>query len=184
MRGGPSAGGRKVAGSNPVAPTTTPRSLRCVTDEPITASGIEALRAELEELEGPGRREMAKRIKAARELGDLKENADYHIAKNDQAHLETRIKRVRERLGKAVVVEADTSASTFAFGRTAAVKDVESGQTNTWTLVGATEADPKQGRLSAESPAGRALRDAPVGKDVKFETPGGAKTYRVEELLD
>jgi transcription elongation factor GreA len=153
-------------------------------DEPITAEGIEALRAELKQLEGPRRREMAKRIKTARELGDLKENADYHIAKDDQAHLETRIKRIRQRLRKAVVVEADTSASVFAFGRTAEVKDVASGQTNTWTLVGATEADPKQGKLSAESPVGRALRDAPVGEDVKFETPGGVKTYRVEELLD
>jgi transcription elongation factor GreA len=152
--------------------------------EPITAEGIEALRADLEELEGPGRREMASRIKAARELGDLKENAEYHIAKDDQAHLETRIKRLRERLRKAVVVEADTTASVFAFGRTAEVKDVESGQTNTWTLVGATEADPRRGKLSAESPAGRALRDAPVGEEVKFETPGGMKTYRVEELLD
>ena len=153
-------------------------------DEPITTSGIEALRVELEELEGPGRRDMAARIKAARELGDLKENAEYHIAKDDQAHLETRIKRLRERLGKAVVVEADTSASVFAFGRTAQVKDQDSGQTNTWTLVGATEADPKQGKLSAESPVGRALRDAPVGEDVKFETPRGMKTYRIEELLD
>jgi transcription elongation factor GreA len=153
-------------------------------DEPITAEGIEALRADLGELEGPGRRDMAARIKAARELGDLKENAEYHIAKDDQAHLETRIKRLRERLGKAVVVEADTSASVFAFGRTAQVKDVDSGQTNTWTLVGATEADPKQGKLSAESPVGRALRDAPVGEDVKFETPRGMKTYRIEELLD
>jgi transcription elongation factor GreA len=152
--------------------------------EPITASGIEALRAELEELEGAGRREMAKRIRAARELGDLKENAEYHIAKDEQAHLETRIKRLRERLANAVVTEADTSASVFAFGRTAEVKDVTSGQTNTWTLVGATEADLKEGKLSAESPVGRALRDAPVGEDVSFETPGGVKTYRVEELLD
>jgi transcription elongation factor GreA len=155
-----------------------------VTDEPITAEGIEALRAELEDLQGPRRREMAKRIKAARELGDLKENAEYHIAKDDQAHLETRIKRLRERLSKAVVVEADTSASTFAFGRTAEVRDVASGKTNTWTLVGATEADPAQGRLSAESPVGRALRDAPVGKNVELQTPRGAKTYRVERLLD
>jgi transcription elongation factor GreA len=152
--------------------------------EPITAAGIEALRAEVEELEGPRRHQMAKRIKAARELGDLKENAEYHIAKDDQAHLETRIKRLRERLRKAVVVEADTRATVFAFGRTAEVKDVESGQSNTWTLVGATEADPKRGKLSAESPAGRALRDAPVGKDITFETPRGVKTYRVEELLD
>ncbi len=126
---------------------------------------------------------MAQRIKAARELGDLKENAEYHIAKDDQAHLETRIKRVRERLGKAVVVEADTSANVFAFGRTAEVKDIESGRTDTWTLVGATEADPKEGKLSAESPAGRALRDASVGEDIRFETPRGVKIYRVEKLL-
>lgn len=152
--------------------------------KPITAAGIEALRAELEELEGPRRRDMAKRIKAARELGDLKENAEYHIAKDDQAHLETRIKRVRERLGDAVVVEADTSASVFAFGRTAAVKDLDSGKLNTWTLVGAMEADLGQGKLSAESPVGRALLNTPVGEEVKFETPGGAKTYRVEELID
>jgi transcription elongation factor GreA len=155
-----------------------------MTDEPITAEGIEALRAELEELEGPGRREMAKRIKAARELGDLKENAEYHLAKDAQAHLETRIKRVRQRLANAVVVEADTSASTFAFGRTAQVLDVASGETKSWTLVGATEADPQKGRLSAESPVGRALRDAPVGEDIEVETPRGAKTYRVEGLLD
>jgi transcription elongation factor GreA len=154
------------------------------TEEPITAEGIEALRAELEDLEGPRRRAMAERIKAARELGDLKENAEYHIAKDDQAHLETRIKRLRQRLDSAVVVETDTSSSTFAFGRTATVKDVESGKTNTWTLVGATEADPKEGKLSAESPVGRALRDAPVGEDVSFETPRGVKTYRVEKLLD
>ena len=153
-------------------------------DEPITAAGIDALRAELDELEGPGRREMAKRIKAARELGDLKENAEYHLAKDAQAHLETRIKRLRQRLGNAVVVEADTSASTFAFGRTAQVKDLESGETFTWTLVGATEADPAHGKLSAESPVGRAMRDKPVGEDVEFETPKGVKTYRVEELLD
>jgi len=153
-------------------------------DEAITATGIEALRAELEELEGPRRRQMAARIKAARELGDLKENAEYHIAKDDQAHLETRIKRLRQRLRKAVVVQADTSGSTFAFGRTARVRDVESGETNVWTLVGATEADPEQGKLSAESPVGRALRDAPVGEDVTFEAPRGTKAYRVEELLD
>ena len=152
--------------------------------EPISASGIEALRVELEELEGPGRNEIAKRIRAARELGDLKENAEYHIAKDDQAHLETRIERLRGRLSNAVVVEADRSANVFSFGRTAEVRDVQSGQLSTWTLVGATEADPRQGRLSAESPVGRALRDAPVGEEVEFETPGGARIYRIEALLD
>jgi transcription elongation factor GreA len=152
--------------------------------EPITSQGIEALRAELEELEGPRRRAMASRIKAARELGDLKENAEYHIAKDDQAHLETRIKRLRGRLANSVVVEADRSGETFAFGRTAEVQDLGSGRMNTWTLVGATEADLKQGKLSAESPVGRGLLDAAVGENVEVEAPGGAKTYRVEKLID
>src|ERR1700748_418511 len=115
--------------------------------EPITAAGIAELKAELEQLEGPARLEMAARIKAARELGDLKENAEYHIAKEDQAHLETRIKRLRARLRDAVVVESDAGIDTFAFGRTAEVLDRASGQLRTWTLVGSTEADLGQGKL-------------------------------------
>ena len=75
--------------------------------EAITEEGIAALREEIEQLEGTARSEMATRIKAARELGDLKENAEYHIAKEDQAHLETKIKRLRERLRTAVVVAVD-----------------------------------------------------------------------------
>src|SRR3954468_19919359 len=129
-------------------------------DEPITADGLKALEAELSELETTGRQEMAKRINDARSLGDLKENADYHIAKDDQAHMETRIKRLRERLKNAVVVEADASSSTFDFGRTAEVVDEESGKTHTWTIVGPTEADLAQGRLSAESPVAQALKGA------------------------
>ena len=78
--------------------------------EPITEEGIAALREEIEQLEGPGRTAMAARIKVAREEGDLKENAEYHIAKEDQAHLETKIKRLRERLRTAVVVEVDGDA--------------------------------------------------------------------------
>jgi transcription elongation factor GreA len=151
--------------------------------ESITAQGLAELRAEIEELEGPGRRAMAKRIKVARELGDLKENADYHIAKDDQAHLETKIKRLRERLRNAVVVDVDAGAETFAFGRTAEVLDEASGTVHTWTLVGATEADLTAGRVSAESPVGRALRDAPVGQTVQIETPRGEKAYRVERLV-
>src|SRR5215207_3137473 len=116
--------------------------------ESITATGLEELRAELERLEGPARSEMAERIKAARELGDLKENADYHIAKEDQAHLETRIKRLRMRLRDAVVVEVDEAADAFAFGRTAEVLEAESGKTHSWTLVGPTEADVSAGRIS------------------------------------
>jgi transcription elongation factor GreA len=151
--------------------------------EAITAEGIEALKAELAELEGPKRLEMAARIKVAREEGDLKENAEYHTAKEDQAHMETRIKRLRERLHKAVVVEVDDDAEAFAFGRTAEVLDKDSGKVNVWTLVGSTEANLAEGRLSAESPIGRALRDAPVGATVKVETPRGRKSFRVEKLV-
>jgi transcription elongation factor GreA len=152
--------------------------------ESITAEGLDELRAEVEELEGTGRKEMAERIKAARELGDLKENADYHIAKEDQAHLETRIKRLRMRLRDAVVVEVDEEADVFAFGRTAEIVDEASGAAHTWTLVGPTEADLASGKLSAESPVGRALRDRAVGDQVPVETPGGKKTFKVKALVD
>lgn len=152
--------------------------------EPITEEGIAALRAEIEELEGPGRTEMAARIKTARELGDLKENAEYHIAKEDQAHLETRIKRLRERLRKAVVVESDGGGDRFAFGRTAEVLDEAKGAVNTWTLVGSTEADLAAGRLSAESPIGQALLNAELGKPIEVETPRGSRTFVVQKLLD
>ncbi len=152
--------------------------------EAITAEGLESLEEELVQLEGPARTAMAARIKAARELGDLSENAEYHIAKEDQAHLETRIKRLRERLRDAKVVEIDRSGDAFSFGRTAEVADVESGETNVWTLVGATEANLADGRLSAESPVGKALRDAPVGEKVTIETPRGERTFRVDRLVE
>ncbi len=152
--------------------------------EPITQEGIAALREEIEQLEGPGRIAMAARIKVAREEGDLKENAEYHIAKEDQAHLETKIKRLRERLRTAVVVETDGNGDRFAFGRTAEVLDEEKGAVNTWTLVGSTEADLAGGRLSAESPIGRALLDAEPGKPVEVETPRGSRTFVVQKLVD
>jgi transcription elongation factor GreA len=152
--------------------------------EPITEDGIAALREEIEQLEGAARTEMAARIKAARELGDLKENAEYHIAKEDQAHLETKIKRLRERLRAAVVVEVDGDTDRFAFGRTAEVLDEAKGAVNIWTLVGSTEADLAAGRLSAESPIGRALLDAEPGKSVEVETPGGSRTFVVQRLID
>src|SRR6478672_8845573 len=121
--------------------------------EPITEKGIEALR---------------------------EENAEYHIAKDDQAHLETRIKRLRKRLDNAVVVEVDTAAAdSFAFGRTAEVLDEVAGKVNIWTLVGSTEADLAEGRLSAESPIGQALMDADIGRPVEVETPRGTRTFVV-----
>ena len=154
------------------------------TRDAITEEGLTALRAEIADLEGPGRTAMAARIKAARELGDLKENAEYHIAKDDQAHLETRIKHLRGKLRDSIVVAVDEDADSFAFGRTAEVLDESTGKVHAWTLVGSTEANVATGQISAESPVGKALRDSPVGAQVKVETPGGEKLLRVQKLLD
>jgi transcription elongation factor GreA len=159
----------------------TPRETNA---EAITAAGIEALREELAELEGPVRQAMARRIKAAREEGDLKENAEYHTAKEDQAHMETRIKRLQERLRNAVVVEvSELDSDVFSFGRSAEVLDESKGEANVWTLVGSTEANLAEGRLSAESPIGRALMDAKVGSTVTVETPKGNRAFKVLKLV-
>ena len=151
--------------------------------EAITAEGLEALRAEVARLEGEERETMAARLKAARELGDLKENAEYHIAKEDQAHLETRIRDLKERLANAVVTEGDDGpGDTFSFGATAEVTDSE-GRTHTWKLVGSTEADLSAGLISAESPIGMALRGSAAGEEVEVDTPAGTRTYRIDRLV-
>jgi transcription elongation factor GreA len=150
--------------------------------ESITAEGLTALKADLEEMEGPGREKISERLKVARAMGDLKENAEYHIAKEDQAHLETRIQRARERLRDAVVVEVDRgSADAFTFGRTAVITDSE-GREHTWTLVGSTEASLSEGRLSAESPVGQALRNRSVGHEVEVTTPRGPRKFTISRL--
>jgi transcription elongation factor GreA len=152
-------------------------------DEPITPAGLAALEAEINELETVGRRGMAARILSARELGDLSENAEYHIAKEDQAHLETRIKRLRERRRDALVVEPDTEDVAFGFGRTAEVLDEGSGALYTWTIVGTAEADFPHGKLSAQSPVGRALLGRGAGESVTVQTPGGRRSYRIKRLV-
>jgi len=150
----------------------------------ITPEGLVALKAEIAELETTGRRAIAKRILAARELGDLKENAEYHIAKEDQSHLETRIKRLRQRLREAVVVEAGGAAEgKFAFGRTADVLDENTGEVQRWTIVGSTEADRAQGKLSSESPIAKALLNQPQGALVQVQTPGGTRRFRIQNVI-
>ena len=151
--------------------------------EAITPGGLESLRAELHELETTARDAMSARIKVAREMGDLKENAEYHMAKDAQAHLETKIARLRRRLADAVVVEVERGGDIFAFGRTAEVLDEQAGKVHTWTIVGPTEADPAQGTLSGESPVGSALLGLGAGETVDVPTPRGTRTYRIEKLL-
>jgi transcription elongation factor GreA len=148
----------------------------------ITPEGLKALEAELAELEGPKRAALSKRIQAAREEGDLKENAEYHIAKDDQSHMETKILRLRERLRSAVVVEADGDAKVVAFGMPVTVTDLESGKKQTFTIVGPTEAKPAEGKLSSESPVAQALLGSSPEDEVKVETPGGARRWRVDSL--
>ena len=152
-------------------------------DQAITAEGLAALEAEIAELEGPVRIVLAKKIKAAREEGDLSENAEYHALKDEQAHLETKIARLRGRRETAVVVEIDTASSVVVFGTTVRVTDVAAGREQTFTIVGPTEADLKNGRLSAESPVARALMGAVPGDEVEVSTPGGARRWRIEELV-
>jgi transcription elongation factor GreA len=150
--------------------------------EPITAEGLEALKAELARLEGDARRDMARRIQVARELGDLSENAEYHIAKEDQAHLETKILRLVERLRNARVVAAPVDSDVVVFGSTVTVADAESGREATWTLVGPTEADVGAGKLSAESPVAKALMGRRAGDEVDVHTPRGVRKQRVVRL--
>ncbi len=150
--------------------------------EQITAEGLAALRAEIEQLESDGRAQMAVRIKAARELGDLKENAEYHIAKEDQAHLETKIKRLNQRLRAARVVDVAEDRDVVGFGSRVAVVDEASGKELELTLVGPTESDLKNGRLSFESPVAQALVGARAGETVTVQTPGGDRRYRVDRI--
>lgn len=151
--------------------------------EAITPEGLEAVKAELGELETTGRREIAQRILIARGHGDLKENGEYHAAKEDQAHLETRIKRLRQRLLNAVVVESNPDDTTFSFGRTAEIRDEGTGELHTWTVVGAAEADRAAGKLSDQSPVAKALLGHAPGEVVEVETPRGARRLKIERLV-
>jgi transcription elongation factor GreA len=148
----------------------------------ITAEGLQSLTAELEALEGEGRREIAGRIKTAREWGDLKENSEYHDAKNEQAHLETKIARVREKIAAAVVVQ-DTPAAggVVGFGSTVHVRD-EHGAEHTWRIVSSHDAAPAEGRLSADSPVALALLGRGVGDTAAVALPKGKRRFTVVGL--
>ena len=145
----------------------------------MTAEAQQALQAELEHLETVSRKEIAERIKTAREWGDLKENSEYHDAKNDQAHLETKILRIREQLLNADVREVATSTDVVGFGSKVDVEDGKSGKQQSYMLVSPSEADPADGKLSMDSPVGKALVGAKVGQTVKLETPRGVRELTI-----
>ena len=144
-----------------------------------TAAGLQALQVELEELEGDGRREIAARIKTAREWGDLKENSEYHDAKNEQAHLETRIQRLREKIASAVVVEDSApTGGVVSFGSTVVVRD-EDDREQTWQIVSSRDAAPGEGRVSAESPLATALMGRASGDQVAVSLPRGTRSLTI-----
>jgi transcription elongation factor GreA len=145
----------------------------------ITAEGLQTLEAELAVLEGDGRREIADRIKVAREWGDLKENSEYHDAKNEQAHLETKIARLRERISTSVLVEdAPANDGTVGFGSTVVVRD-QSGGERTWRIVSSHDASPAEGRLSSDSPVARALVGHRAGEEASVVLPKGKVVLKV-----
>jgi transcription elongation factor GreA len=146
----------------------------------ITADGLRALQEELDGLEGDGRREIAERISTAREWGDLKENSEYHDAKNEQAHLETKIARLRERIAAAELVEEDgpSGGDVVGFGSKVVVRD-EKGSEHEWQIVSSHEAAPASGKLSVESPVAVALLGRAAGDRVAVALPRGERALTI-----
>jgi transcription elongation factor GreA len=155
----------------------TPR--RAVAPTQLSAEGLERLRSELEHLTRVRRPEVVGRIRAAKELGDLKENADYAAAREEQSFLEGRIQALEALLRDAVVVEAPTGATVAVGSRVVIEQD---GERSTYSIVSSAEADPAAGRISFASPVGRALIGHPAGADVTVRTPNGEVRYRIVEI--
>ena len=152
--------------------------------DPIVMSpaAYAALQDEIARLEGDGRQEIAERIRVAREWGDLKENAEYHDAKNSQAMLETRILQLRDTATRAEVREESAGPGVAGLGSTVTVADAASGRESVYTLVSATEAMNAAGAVSLQSPVGRALDGARVGESVEVQTPRGVRRLEVRAI--
>jgi transcription elongation factor GreA len=148
----------------------------------LTAAGAERLRQELKELKGPAREELARRLRSAIQMGDLSENADYHAAKEHQAFLEGRIQELEYILKNAIIVE-DTGEKreVVELGARVTIQE-EDFPPETYHLVGAKEADPRQGRISNESPIGEALLGRREGDQVVARTPGGEVHLKILKI--
>ncbi|MGD8760629.1 MAG: transcription elongation factor GreA [Anaerolineales bacterium] len=147
----------------------------------LTPEGADKLRQELEMLRGPGRAEIAARLRHATQQGDITENADYTAAKEKQAFLEGRIQELEEVFRRAVIVEDGSSAGIVAVGSTVVVSE-PGGQPEIYQLVSSIEADASQGRISDQSPIGEALLDKRVGDIAVAETPGGSVELTILEI--
>jgi transcription elongation factor GreA len=150
-------------------------------DVPITPEGLEAVRKELHELTTVKRPNIVGKIKAARELGDLSENFEYHAAKNEQGMMEARINELESIIKNHVLIETQTEKGVVGMGST--VRFAEDGEDEeTYRIVGPTEADPKAGRVSNESALGKALIGHRVGDTVKIKTPTAAYAVRITAI--
>lgn len=148
----------------------------------LTAEGAERLKNELAELRGPAREDLSRRLRSAIQMGDLSENADYHKAKEDQAFLEGRIQELEYILKNATVVEAsNVKKDIVEVGATITIQE-EDYPPETYQMVGAKEADPRQGKISNESPIGKALMGSREGDVVIAETPGGNLTFKILKI--
>jgi transcription elongation factor GreA len=147
----------------------------------MTAAELRRLRDELAELEGAGRAQIAARIKTAREWGDLKENGEYHAAKEAQAHLETRILRLREQLRSAVLV-VEGGADRVRHGSTIEVTDLGTDGKHTFKIVAPNDSNPADGLISSASPIAEALRGKPVGGVAEVNTPRGTRRLRIDAI--
>lgn len=146
----------------------------------VSKEGHEELVTELDGLRTNVRPEIIARVKAARELGDLKENADYEYARKEQSFVEGRIQTLEATLKSAVIVDESASTEAVGLGSTVVV-DVE-GDTETYVVVGSLEADPARGRISSSSPVGKALFGRRAGEEVTAAAPGGSVVYRIKEI--
>jgi len=147
----------------------------------LTPEGEAKLNAELQELKGTKREELSKRLRSAIQMGDLSENADYHKAKEDQGFLEGRIQEIEAILRNAVIIEKTQSKGIVFIGSHVTIQE-GSFDPETYHLVGPTEADPRNGRISHESPIGRALMDKKVGDIAEAETPGGRIKFKIVKI--
>ena len=146
----------------------------------LTEEGYENLEEELDYLVNEKRREVAKRIKVAREFGDISENSEYDDAKNEQAFVEGRIKEIQNMLKNAKVVHEDeVSDKTVNIGTSVKLRDKDSGEELSYTIVGSAESDPLNNKISNESPIGKAIIGHEVGEKVQVEVPSGIKTYEI-----
>lgn len=149
----------------------------------LTEEGLKALEDELQDLKVYRRKEVAQKIKEAREQGDLSENAEYDAAKEEQRDIELRIEEIDKILKNAeLVTDDDVDASVINIGCTVRIKDLEFDEEMEYKIVGSTEANSLKGKISNESPVGKALIGAKVGQKVEVETPSGVVKYKILEI--